>query len=81
MPLIDFLKQSVASIHAFVLAMLLHPDIQKRVQAEIDLVVGTDRLPLLTDRDDLPFTNAVMKELMRWQPVSPFGKLWQRAMA
>ncbi|KAF9050355.1 cytochrome P450 [Panaeolus papilionaceus] len=64
---------SVASIHAFVLAMLLHPNIQNRVQAEIDLVVGTDRLPLLTDRDDLPFTNAVMKELMRWQPVSPFA--------
>jgi cytochrome P450 len=53
--------------------MVLHPDIQKRAQDEIDSVIGADRLPVVADRDSLPYLSAVMKELMRWQPVSPLG--------
>ncbi|KAF8971244.1 cytochrome P450 [Flammula alnicola] len=64
---------SVASVHAFFLAMVLHPEIQKRAQAEIDAVVGNERLPVVADRDQLPYLSAVMKELMRWQPVSPLA--------
>uniref|UniRef100_A0A8H7Y6Y8 O-methylsterigmatocystin oxidoreductase n=1 Tax=Psilocybe cubensis TaxID=181762 RepID=A0A8H7Y6Y8_PSICU len=64
---------SVASIHAFFLAMVLHPDIQKRCQDEIDSVTGGTRLPEIVDKDKLPYMNAMMWELMRWQPVSPLA--------
>lgn len=53
--------------------MLLHPDIQKKCQAEIDAVCNNERLPDIADRDQLPYLSATMKELMRWQPVSPLG--------
>ena len=39
----------------FVLAMLLYPEVQRRAQAEIDVVVGADRLPSFEDRAQLPF--------------------------
>ena len=38
----------------FLLANLLHPESQKKAQDEIEKVVGTDRLPALNDRKDLP---------------------------
>lgn len=56
--------------------MVRNPEVQKRAQAEIDGLVGTERLPNLSDRDDLPYVNALMKEVMRWQPVSPIGTSW-----
>lgn len=43
-------------------------DIQTRMQAEIDSVIGDHRLPDLSDRDSLPYINSVMKELIRLDP-------------
>ncbi|KAK0185239.1 cytochrome P450 [Armillaria mellea] len=45
---------TVASIYAFFKAMLLYPDIQAKAQAEIDAVIGDDRLPRFDDRERLP---------------------------
>ncbi|XP_010186420.1 PREDICTED: LOW QUALITY PROTEIN: cytochrome P450 2J2-like, partial [Mesitornis unicolor] len=47
------------------LFMALHPDIQARVQAEIDAVIGQGRQPTLQDRDNMPYTNAVVHEVQR----------------
>jgi hypothetical protein len=38
---------TAAAIGVFVLAMLLHPEIQKKAQAELDIVFGSERLPTL----------------------------------
>ena len=54
--------------------MTLYPDVQKKVQAEIDVVVGPNRLPDFHDRPSLPCINAVIKELSRWNLVLPFGR-------
>ncbi|KAG1861718.1 cytochrome P450 [Suillus subalutaceus] len=62
-----------AILMVFVLAMVLYPDIQKRAQAEIDSVIGRDRLPTFEDRASLPYIDAVMRETFRWQPVTPLG--------
>ena len=51
--------------------MTLFPEIQRRAQAEIDAVIGTDRLPTLDDFDNLPYIHAIAKEVTRWQPVAP----------
>ncbi|KDR67546.1 hypothetical protein GALMADRAFT_105800 [Galerina marginata CBS 339.88] len=69
----SMLSGNVASMHNFFLAMALNPDVQKRCQAEIDSVTGGSRLPVIADRDNLPYVNATMWELLRWQPVSPLA--------
>jgi cytochrome P450 len=56
---------------AFLLAMLLHPEAQAKAQAEIDRVVGKDRLPDFYDRPALPYLDAVFRETLRWYPVLP----------
>ena len=53
--------------------MLLHPEIQRSAQAEIDGVVGLHRLPKLTDRPHLPYIDALIKEILRWGTVSPLA--------
>ena len=55
--------------------MILNPEVQRKAQAEIDRVVGNDRFPTLADQDNLPYIEAVAKELVRWKPVTPLCKL------
>ncbi|KLO07636.1 O-methylsterigmatocystin oxidoreductase [Schizopora paradoxa] len=62
-----------SAIMFFLLAMTLHPDVQKRAQDEIDRVVGFARLPELSDRDQLPYCVALLKEVHRWCPILPLG--------
>jgi len=67
--------QTVSAVQSFFLAMALYPNVQKKAQTEIDTVIGNNRLPDFSDRDTLPYTNAIVKEAMRWQPVTPLGML------
>ena len=53
--------------------MTLFPNIQSKAQEEIDRVVGNDRLPVLADRDSLPYLSALLSEIYRWGPVGPTG--------
>lgn len=57
--------------------MTLHPDIQARAKAELDAVLGANyhRLPSFSDRDSLPYVNAIVLEILRWNPAVPLGKL------
>jgi cytochrome P450 len=64
---------TVASIRAFFLVMALYPEVQARAQAEIDEVVGNDRLPLLSDRSRLPYVDALTSEVLRYHSVAPTG--------
>ena len=54
--------------------MALYPEVQKKAQAEIDAVVGPNRLPDFHDRHSLPYVNAVLKESLRWNLVVPLGR-------
>lgn len=56
------------------MAMALHPEVQDKAQAEIDRVIGPDRLPQVADRDSLPYVTAVMREVLRWQPIVTVGE-------
>lgn len=60
-------------MQTFFLAMALYPDVQKKAQAELDDVVGPNRLPEFEDRDSLPYITAITKECLRWLTVAPFG--------
>ena len=65
--------QTFSTLQSFFLAMALHPDVQKKAQAELDSVVGHDRFPTHADRPDLPYIEAVAKESLRWHNVLPSG--------
>lgn len=46
--------------------MIHHPEIAKKAQAEIDTVLGgRDQLPTLSDRQNLPYVDCILKEVLR----------------
>ncbi|KAG9312746.1 cytochrome P450 [Chiua virens] len=83
--LVQAIKDSAGSLYAasmvttrsalltFVYVMMNHPEVQRRAQADIDRVVGRKRLPSFDDREALPYVDAVLRETMRWSPMSPMG--------
>ncbi|KAJ6517253.1 cytochrome P450 [Mycena vitilis] len=62
-----------SQLEAFFLAMSLYPEVQAEAQRELDKVVGTDRLPDISDRPHLPYVNALCKEILRWHNAAPMG--------
>ncbi|KAJ4481158.1 cytochrome P450 [Lentinula aciculospora] len=57
----------------FILAMVLHPQVFKKAQNEMDNVIGMDRLPSFEDRSSLPYLECVLKEVCRWNVPVPLG--------
>lgn len=60
-------------IEAFYVAMRQNPDIQDKAYREIMSVVGSERLPGLSDRAALPYVEALYREVFRWMPPVPFS--------
>ncbi|KAG8688865.1 hypothetical protein FRC11_004612 [Ceratobasidium sp. 423] len=59
---------TVATMSNFIVAMMLHPTVARTAREEIDRVVGTERLPAMSDRVDLPYLECVLSETLRWHP-------------
>ncbi|KAF8992112.1 cytochrome P450 [Cyathus striatus] len=57
----------------FFVSMIVHPEVQKKAQKEIDQVVGRGRLPTFKDVENLSYIRAIVKEVMRWRGVAPLG--------
>ncbi|XP_037554139.1 cytochrome P450 2J2 [Nematolebias whitei] len=55
------------------LYMIYYPHIQERVQAEIDTVIGPSRQASMTDRENMPYTNAVIHEIQRMGNIVPLN--------
>ncbi len=53
--------------------MLHFPEAMRKAQAELDTVVGMDRLPGYEDRERLPYLKAVINETLRWRPIAVLG--------
>jgi len=65
--------QTVSAIYAFFLAITMFPEAARKAQAELDSVIGHDRLPTFSDRPNLPYVNALVSEVLRWHTVVPTG--------
>ncbi|XP_051818217.1 cytochrome P450 2D14 isoform X2 [Antechinus flavipes] len=55
------------------LILLRHPDVQKKVQEEVDQVIGRNRKPTMKDQAHMPFTNAVIHEIQRFSDIIPLA--------
>ncbi|XP_022095757.1 cytochrome P450 2U1-like isoform X2 [Acanthaster planci] len=66
-------ETTATTLQWLLLYVAVYPKIQQRVQAEIDAVVGRDRLPRMADKPELNFTRAVIWEVQRLCPVVPLG--------
>jgi len=53
--------------------MLVYPSVQACAHAELDEVIGRARPPTFADIPFLPYIRAMVKETLRWAPISPFG--------
>ena len=62
-----------STVQTVFVAMSRYPEVQKKAQAELDSVVGSNRLPEFRDRPSLVYVSAVIKEALRWQVVLPFS--------
>ncbi|XP_072013984.1 cytochrome P450 2J4-like [Amphiura filiformis] len=64
-------ETTVTTLRWCFLYMIAYPDIQSRVQDEIDAVVGRNSLPRVGDK--LPFTEATIMEVQRIASIIPLG--------
>ena len=65
------MEQSNSVLMTFFLMMVVNPAAQEKAQAQIDAVVGKDRLPTMDDRPLLPLIDAIFRETLRFNPITP----------
>ena len=56
-------ETTTSFLQAFVLALLSYPECQKRIQSEIDTVIGSARMPNFADHEQLPYLQAFINEV------------------
>ncbi len=64
----SYSPKTVSALLSFFLALIVYPDVQIKAQAEIDRIIGKDRLPTFEDRNDLPYIDCIVWECLRWNP-------------
>ncbi|NXM76916.1 CP1A5 protein, partial [Serilophus lunatus] len=52
--------------------LVTYPDIQRKIQEELDQTIGRERRPRLSDRGTLPYTEAFILEMFRHSSFLPF---------
>ena len=63
----------MSSLSSTVLCLMSYPDIQRKLQKEIDDVIGRDRMPTLDDRAKCNYIDAVAMEIQRLITIIPLS--------
>jgi len=58
---------TLSTIKWSLVAAICFPESLKKLQAELDNVVGRDRMPTFDDERSLPYLIAFIKEVTRWR--------------
>ncbi|KAG6811524.1 hypothetical protein H0H92_007037 [Tricholoma furcatifolium] len=58
---LTIIQQTSATLHSFILACIIYPEWISVAQAQIDKVVGPDRVPSFQDRQALPYVEAIVR--------------------
>ena len=61
------------ALEIFTMAAVLYPSVMREAQEELERVVGSERLPSFEDRGHLPYIESIVKEVLRWRPVTAGG--------
>ncbi|CAG7837904.1 unnamed protein product [Allacma fusca] len=69
------IETTPATIDWAVIYLARNPESQKKLQEELDSVVGAIGLITLDDRPELPYMEAVIHEVLRISSLGPFGLL------
>lgn len=62
---------SAAAVEWVLSELIKHPEVMKKLQKELDAVIGLDRMVEESDLDNLEYLNMVIKETFRLHPVAP----------
>jgi cytochrome P450 len=68
--------QTSAGLTAFILAMVLNPEVQRKAQREIDTLSKPGHLPTSDEAENFQYITAVVREVLRWNPIAPLGECY-----
>ena len=69
--IIGGITTSAFSAYSLLNLFLHYPQVLEKLQIEVDTVVGSSRRPNLTDKESMPYTMAVVYELLRYNSLVP----------
>ncbi|CAC5368548.1 Cytochrome P450 2C6,Cytochrome P450 2C31 [Mytilus coruscus] len=61
------------AVQWFIVLLINHPEVQNLMRQEISDVIGTSRYPCMEDRGKLPYTEAVLHEVLRFGCIGPLA--------
>ncbi|KZT60971.1 cytochrome P450 [Calocera cornea HHB12733] len=64
---------TACAILSVLLLLVGQDEVLKNAHAELDSVIGRDRLPTVADMEHLPYIGAIIKESERLRPTNPLG--------
>ncbi|XP_052800554.1 cytochrome P450 2B19-like isoform X3 [Mya arenaria] len=67
------MTELLKSLRLFLLLMCHHPEVQARIQKEVDTVIGSQRFPEAGDRVWMPYIEAVLLEVWRYGSQTPLA--------
>ncbi|EAU81922.1 hypothetical protein CC1G_06133 [Coprinopsis cinerea okayama7 len=65
---------TLTTAHALIFAFAKFPKVQRKGQQEVDTFIeSTGRVPKISDRGQVPYIEAIIKEILRWFNAAPLG--------